>query len=188
MHMHTNIVTMCVYGTYITHTHTHTVGVATSAQREVSLTESPIRDIQAHAMITRQMNTWQQRSLRGRTLWNSGMEWCVEQRTWENRLRVSHRVSAPRGWPWELGGTLWNTRDRVASKTNVSLGGNPRNWLLYRQGYLPILGINIFNSLLNPVGVNALAFPIIQLSEKRRESVVKIPWLGWFTLQASVLC
>lgn len=120
MHMHTNIVTMCVYGTYITHTHTHTVGVATSAQREVSLTESPIRDIQAHAMITRQMNTWQQRSLRGRTLWNSGMEWCVEQRTWENRLRVSHRVSASR----VTLETLWNTRYRVASKTNVSLGIN----------------------------------------------------------------
>lgn len=33
------------------------------------------------------------------------------------------------------------------SKADVSSGEeNPRNWLLYHWGYLPILGINIFNS------------------------------------------
>ena len=35
----------------------------------------------------------------------------------------------------------------LLSKADVSSGEeNPRNWLLYHWGYLPILGINIFNS------------------------------------------
>lgn len=37
--------------------------------------------------------------------------------------------------------------ERVTFKgRHVLGGGNPRNWLLYHWGYLPILGINIFNS------------------------------------------
>lgn len=41
----------------------------------------------------------------------------------------------------------WLCVSWLRSKADVSSGEeNPRNWLLYHWGYLPILGINIFNS------------------------------------------
>lgn len=42
---------------------------------------------------------------------------------------------------------LWLCESVSRSKADVSSGEeNPKNWLLYHWGYLPILGINIFNS------------------------------------------
>lgn len=156
-----------------THTNTHTHTFAHTQAEALN------RDIQDHAIITRQMNTWRQSSLR------RGAEQCgatevmisrTKRQTWESRFRSQPPGHiTPQAWPWR---TFWNTRDSLwlspvqiyssavgcllvrmncmcarlcesvsRSKADVSSGEeNPKNWLLYHWGYLPILGINIFNS------------------------------------------
>lgn len=142
--------------------------------------ESLNRDIQDHAIITRQMNTWRQSSLRRGAELSRATEVMIsrtKRQTWENRFKSQppgHMT--PQAWPWR---TFRNTRDSLSlaanvpvytsavvrllvrvycmcawlcesvsrSKADVSSGEeNPKNWLLYHWGYLPILGINIFNS------------------------------------------
>lgn len=177
--------------------------------------ESLNRDIQDRAIITRQMNTWWQSDL-GRGAEQSGetevMISRTKRQTWKRRFRSQPQGhTAPQAWPWR---TFWNTRDSLPWKSalvqlcswecTVRVPGCVRSCHVQRQtcprgrktleiGYCITEAIYLFWGLtyliplLNPVGVNALAFPIIWLSVTQRESGLPLLPVTGFSMQVAEL-